>query len=91
MNKLTIILVSTILAGCSTTKTEYVELPPKVVKEKVYIDCNVPADLLSKNTIIINEGDSVKQALEKIAKEYNSRGFKLDSIESIDCIKKGLK
>jgi hypothetical protein len=90
MNKLIYLLPIIILAGCSSTRTEFVELPAKVVREKVYINCNVPADLLEKNKININSEDNIKEALEKIAKEYNERGFKLDSIGNIKCIKKGL-
>lgn len=80
-----------VLSGCATTKTkiEYVELPPKVVKEKVYINCEIPAEFLDKNKVNILPEDTGKEAIRKIAKEYNERGFKLEAIENIECIKKG--
>lgn len=78
-----------ILTGCSTTKIEYVELPPKVIKEKIYINCEIPSEFLQKNKVNIDKNDTGKEAIKKIAKEYNERGFKLEAIGNIKCIKKG--
>lgn len=89
--KYLISLMVILLSGCATTKTkiEYVELPPKVIKEKVYIDCEIPSEFLKKNKVDILATDTGKEAIKKIAKEYNERGFKLEAIENIACVKKG--
>ncbi len=75
------------ISGCSmTTKTEYVELPPVVQKEYVYIKCNVPAELLEVNDIEIKKEKAI-EVLKKIAKETNDRKRKIETIKSIECIK----
>ncbi len=75
-----------LLSGCSTTRTEYVELPPIVQKEYVYLECNVPAELLEVNDIEIKKEKAI-EVLKKIAKETNDRKRKIEAIRSIECIK----
>lgn len=82
---LTAILIATI-SGCSTTtKTEYIELPPITKKEYVYIKCKVPNELLNTNIIVINKEKAIL-ILKKIAKETNDRKRKIEAIKSIECI-----
>jgi uncharacterized lipoprotein YmbA len=86
MKTILIAILITTLAGCSTTmKTEYIELPPVVKKEYVYIKCKIPAELLTTNDIVINKEKAIL-ILKKIALETNDRKRKIEAIRSIECI-----
>lgn len=75
-----------ILSGCSSTvKTEYVELPPVIKKEFVFLKCKVPSELLTTNKIKI-EKEKAFEILQKIAQETNDRKRKIEIIKSIECI-----
>jgi hypothetical protein len=82
---LTAILIATITGCSTTTKTEYIELPPVIKKEYVYIKCKVPKELLNTNNIIIEKEKAIL-ILQKIAEETNDRKRKIEAIKSIECI-----
>lgn len=86
--KTILIMISIIMisACSSTTKTEYIELPPVVQKEYVFIECNVPAELLETNDIEIKKEKAI-EVLKKIATETNDRKRKIEAIKGIECIK----
>lgn len=86
MKTILIAILITMIAGCSTiTKTEYIELPPVIKKEYVYIKCKVPSELLNTNIIVINKEKAIL-ILQKIAEETNDRKRKIEAIKSIECI-----
>lgn len=87
MKNIFIIILSVLVFGCaSTTKKEYIELPSKIKKEYVYIECNIPEKLLSTNKITIKE-EKLKEFLKKVAIELKSRKQNIEKIKNIDCIK----
>ena len=85
MNKFILITILLFLSGCSTTKTEYIELDPIIKKEYVFIKCKIPKELLTVNNIEIKKEEAIK-ILKKIAEETNDRKRKIEAIKKIDCI-----
>lgn len=87
MRKLIIIfLITFFLFGCSSrVKTEYIELPPEIIKEYIYIKCKVSKELLSTNKIEIKKEKAI-DVLKKIAEETNDRKRKIEIIKNIECI-----
>jgi len=74
-----------LMSGCTTTRTEYIELEPVIKKEFVFLNCKVPSELLTTNEIKI-EKEKAFEILQKIAKETNDRKRKIELIKSIECI-----
>lgn len=87
MRKITITLIILFfLCGCANqVRTEYVELPPKIIKEYIYIKCKVSKDLLNTNEIEIKQEKAI-EVLKKIAAETNDRKRKIEIIKNIECI-----
>lgn len=72
------------VSGCATKPQ--LELEPRVIVKKEYIDCELPYEFF-EDRVIVFKNKTLLEAFEEIGKEHNRLKSNLKSIKAFSCIK----